>query len=63
VKTYIFGAVNVGKGACVVTAQIPGSTAAAFTANVTVDETGITGFAEAPTSRSTRRAAARARAS
>jgi hypothetical protein len=47
VKTYIFGAVNVGKGACVVTAQIPGSTAAAaFAANVTVDETGITGFAE-----------------
>jgi hypothetical protein len=45
-KTYFYTASNVGAGSCSVTNQIPGSTlAAAFAANVTLDETGLTGFA------------------
>jgi hypothetical protein len=45
-KNYVFYASNVGSSSCTVTGQIPGNyTAAAFAANVTVDETGLTGFA------------------
>jgi len=45
VKSYYFTNANVGGGSCNVTTQIPGSDgAAAFAANVTVDESGITGF-------------------
>ena len=45
VKTYGFTNVNVGGGSCNVTTQIPGSDgAAAFAANVTVDESGLSGF-------------------
>lgn len=46
VRSYFFHASNTGHGACSVTGQIPGTTdAAAFAANVTIDETGLTGFA------------------
>ena len=48
VNSYYFdpGVANVGAGYCSVYGQIPGSSygAAAFAANVTVDESGITGF-------------------
>ena len=45
VHTYLFTASNVGSGSCTVLGQIPGTTAAAaFAANVTVDETGLSGF-------------------
>ncbi|MFT3791354.1 MAG: hypothetical protein QM741_09770 [Rudaea sp.] len=45
VKSYFFYASNVGNGSCSVTGQIPGTTAAAaFAANVTVAESGITGI-------------------
>jgi len=45
VKTYDFTAINVGAASCSVTNQIPGSDgAAAFAANVTVDESGLSGF-------------------
>ena len=45
VKSYYFVNSNVGGGSCSVTSQIPGSySAAAFAANVTVDESGLSGF-------------------
>jgi len=47
VATFAYGATNVGAGNCSVSGQIPGGAAnpAAEAVNVTVDETGLTGFA------------------